>query len=178
MKKAEKPLYVENLAEEIKSATSVVLVDYTGLSVKMQQELKKRLKKVDASMTVVKNTLLKLALGKTPDTFDTPDTLDTLVAGPTALVITENDPIAPLQVLAKFAKEFDVPQLKVGIVEGSFQDKNALDKLAKLPGKNALFAQVVGSISAPLYSLTGTLQASMQNLISILEQAGHVASSK
>jgi len=169
MKKTEKPLYIENLAEEIKSASSVVLVNYAGLSVKMQQELKKRLKKIDASMTVVKNTLLKLAgeKAKSPSEALT----DTVLTGPTAMVITEEDPIAPLQVLAKFAKEFNIPQLKVGIVEGSFQDKVALEKLAKFPGKNALFAQVVGSISSPLYSLTGTLQAKMQDLISVLEQA-------
>jgi large subunit ribosomal protein L10 len=86
-------------------------------------------------------------------------------------VITEDDPIAPLQILAKFAKEFNVPQLKIGIVEGSYQDKNALNELAKFPSKNAMFAQVVGSISSPLYSLVGTLQASMQNLISVLRQA-------
>ena len=60
MKKAEKIKLVENLTENLKSATSVVLVDYTGLSVKKQQDLKKRLKEISASMEVVKNTLLTI----------------------------------------------------------------------------------------------------------------------
>ena len=121
MKKAEKPFFVANLTEQLKSATSVVLVDYTGLTVKMQQELKKRLKEISAGMSIVKNTLFKRAgsEAKIPE-----DTLsDTLLSGPTAMIITEADPIAPLQVLYKFSLEFEIPSFKVGIVEGGHQNK-------------------------------------------------------
>lgn len=169
MKKAEKPFFVENLAEELKSAESVILVDYSGLSVKMQQELKRRLTEVGAKMLVVKNTLFKLAgkAAKVPA-----ETLtDTILTGQTALVLSEEDPISSLHVLGKFAVEFEVPQLKVGIIEGSFQDKGTLTTLSKLPGKEALVAQVVGTIGAPMYSLVGTLEANMQKLVLVLEQA-------
>ena len=73
--------------------------------------------------------------------------------------------------LAKFASEFEIPQFKVGIVEKSFQDKESLIKLSMLPGKEALFAQVVGSIGSPLYGLVGTLQGNLQKLVFILDQA-------
>jgi large subunit ribosomal protein L10 len=168
MKKAEKSFFVQNLTEELKSASSVVLVDYSGLSVKMQQELKKRLRETGANMKVVKNTLFKRAglEAKSPKEVLT----DSVLSGPTATVITEEDPIAPLSILAKFAKEFNILELKVGIVEGSFQDKDSLSALSKLPSKKALYAQVVGSISSPLNELVYGLQANMQKLTLLLSE--------
>ncbi len=169
MNKQDKVEAVQALTTELKSATAVVLVDYAGLNVKSQQSLKNELKKVGAQMIVVKNTLFKLAgkEAKSPDEALT----DTVLAGPTAMVITKEDPIAPLQVLDKFIKENELPQFKVGIVESVFQDKNALIKLSKLPGKEVLAAQAVGAIAAPLYGLVGTLQGNMQKLVFILKSA-------
>lgn len=169
MNKTNKILQVENLKEQLKTATSVVLIDYTGLTVKAQQDLKKRLAEVGAKMEVVKNTLLKLA-GKEAGTPDEVIT-DTVLSGPVAIVVTQGDPIAPLQVLSKFAKEFEIPNLKVGIVEGKLQDKDALTILSTLPGKDVLFAQVTGAIGAPLYGLVGTLQGNLQKLVYILKEA-------
>lgn len=169
MKKSEKTFFVQNLTEELKSAKSAILIDFAGLSVAMQQELKARLKKVHATMTVVKNTLLKRAgkAAKMPK-----DSLtDTVLTGQTALVLAETDPISPLQVLAKFTEEFAVPSLKVGIIEGDFQDNETLVKLSKLPTKEVLLAQTVGSIAAPLNGIVGALQTNLQNLVNILGQA-------
>ncbi len=167
MKKAEKPLFVENLKEELKTATAVVLIDFQGLSVKLQQELKKRLKTQGAKLSVVKNTLFKIASEKA----DMPEGVhsDTVLSGPTAIVITESDPIAPLQVLSKFASEFEIPQFKVGVIEGKFQDKENLVFLSKLPPKNVLLGQAVGSISSPLYGIVYTLESNLQKLVFILK---------
>ncbi|MGD8744550.1 MAG: 50S ribosomal protein L10, partial [Candidatus Woesebacteria bacterium] len=97
MKKSEKTFFVQNLTQELKAASSVVLVDYSGLDVKSQQELQRKLSEVEAKMLVVKNTLFKLA-GKAAKVAE--ETLtDTVLSGPTALVITEADPIAPIQVI-------------------------------------------------------------------------------
>jgi len=169
MLKQQKKEFVKTLEFELKEASSVILVDYTGLSVKLQQQLKKNLKEVEANLMVVKNTLFKLAgqNAKVPEEA----TEDSVLSGPTAMIITQSDPIAPLQVLAKFAKTNQIPQFKVGIIEGSFQDKNQLDTLSKLPGKEALYAQAVGTISQPLNGIVYTLQTKMQDLISILKQA-------
>ncbi|BCX15030.1 MAG: 50S ribosomal protein L10 [Patescibacteria group bacterium] len=169
MKRTEKTLFVENLKEELKSSTSVVLIDFQGLSVKLQQDLKKRLKEVGAKMVVVKNTLFKIASkgANMPEEI----TSDTVLCGPSAIVITEGDPIAPLQVLAKFASEFEIPQFKVGVVEGKFQDKENLIALSKLPSKNVLLGQALGSISSPLYGIVATLQNNLQKLVFILDQA-------
>ena len=167
--KTTKNLLVDEIAEKIKSASSVVLVDFAGLSVKAQQELKSRLTEVGATMQVVKNTLFKLAGEKAKTSKEILS--DTVLSGPTAIVVTEKDPIAPLQVLSKFASEFEVPNLKVGIVEGNFQDKEELLKLSKLPGKDALFATVTGAVASPLFGLTGTLQGNLQKLVFVLKEA-------
>lgn len=159
-------MFVDNLSEELKNASSVVLLDHTGLTVKNQQELKKRLKKADAKMFIAKNTLFKIAGKKaklSPDLIS-----DSVLAGPTAFVLGEKDPISPIQIIYKFAKEFEVPNFKVALVEGFFQEKQSLEKLAQLPSKEVLFAQVVGAIASPMYEVIGVLRAKMQELVNIL----------
>lgn len=168
MKKAEKQFFVENLTEELKSAKSLVLINYSGLTVSAQQELKKRLSEVGAKMLVVKNTLLKRA-GEAAK-IDKEVLADTVLSGQTALVIASQDAISPLSVLGKFAKEFGVPSFKVGIIEGGFQNTDALIKLSNLPGRDALLGQLLGTLMGPEYGLVGTLNANMQKLVYILNE--------
>ncbi|MCX6705122.1 MAG: 50S ribosomal protein L10 [Candidatus Woesebacteria bacterium] len=172
MKKAEKVTFVENLQKELKSAKSVVLVNYAGLGVKAQQELKSRLTEVGGKMIVVKNTLLKIA-GESAG-IDKKILTDSILVVQTALVIATEDPIAPVQVLGKFAKEFvseaglPIPKFKVGVIEGSFQDEASLAKLSSLPGRDALLGQLLGTLMGPMYGITGTLSGNLQKLVFIL----------
>ena len=110
MKKLEKVTLVENLTKELEDAKSVVLVNYSGLNVKGQQELKRRLKEIGGKMVVVKNTLLKRA-GESAK-IDKGVMEEPILSGQTALVLGKDDPIAPIQVLGKFAKEFEFRSLK------------------------------------------------------------------
>ena len=167
MKKLEKIKFVENLVAELKGAKSVILVNYAGLTVAGQQDLKSRLKEVGGRLVVVKNTLLKRA-GETAK-IDGGILEDKVLSGQTALLIADEDPIAPIQVLGKFAKENEFPKFKVGVVEGSFQDEAALTKLSTLPGRDALLAQLLGSLVAPEYGLVGTLQGNLQKLVYVLK---------
>jgi len=161
-------MFVENLTAELKSSTAVVAVDYAGLTVKAQQDLKKRLKTVGARLEIVKNTLFRIASKEAGLTEEV--TSESVLKGPTALIITEGDPIAPIQILAKFMAEHEFPQLKVGIVENTFRTKEELITLSKLPSKETLFAQVVGATASPLYGMVGTLQGNIQKLLYILDQ--------
>lgn len=164
-----KQKFVENLAQELKNSKSTVVVDYSGMDVKTQQELKKRLKEVGGVMLVAKNTLFQIAAKKAK--LPEESVSEEVLKGQNAIILAAQDPISPLQILNKFSEEFEVPQLKIGVIEGIFQGKEALLKLSKLPSKDALFGQVVGAVSAPLYGLTYTLQANMRNLLSVLDQA-------
>ena len=171
MKKAEKPFFVSNLSEELKSAKSFVLVNFASLAVKPQQELKKQLAQVGAKMIVVKNTLFKRA-GEAAK-IDSQVLADTILTGQTALIVSEGDPFAFIQVLGKFAQEFAVPQMKVGIVEGAFQDSEALAKLSLLPNRDALLGQLLGTLMGPNYGLVATLQGNLQKLVYILKEVSN-----
>lgn len=167
MNKQNKTDLITKLSPKLKSATSIVFVNYAGLSVGLQQKLKLQLKAIGSDMTVVKNTLIKLA-GKEAGLSD--DVLtDEVLSGQTALIMTDGDAVAPIQVLGKFVKENQVPQFKVGVIEGAFQNKEALLKISTLPTKEVLYSQVVGSIMSPMYGLVGTLNGNMQKLLYILK---------
>jgi large subunit ribosomal protein L10 len=165
--KPEKAKLVKDLVEKIKSAKSTVFVDYSGMDVKSQQDLKKRLKEAGSSMLIVKNTLIKIA-GKEAKV--NPEALeDSILSGQTAIIFSDEDPVSPIQTLGKFIEETEMPSLKVGIVEGNFQDKDSLVRISKLPSKEILLGQVMGAISAPIYGLVGTLEANLQKLIWVLK---------
>ena len=168
MLKADKVTFVNDLTGQLKEAKGLLLVNYSGLGVKAQQDLKARLKETGAKMVVVKNTLLKRAgesAGIDKSLLD-----ESILQGQTALVIAGEDPVAPIQVIGKFAKEFETPKFKVGIVDGTFQDSNALSKISSLPGRDALLGQLLGSLMSNLYGLVGTLNTPMQTLVYTLDQ--------
>lgn len=166
MLKAQKVTLVDNLIAELKDAKSLVLVNYTGLNVKAQQELKKRLKEAGGRMVVVKNTLLKRAIESTK--IDSKLAADEILSGQTAIIIANDDPIAPVQVMGKFAKEYELPKFKVGVIDGSFQDSESLGKISLLPSRDALLGQVLGALMTPMYGLTSTLDGNLQKLVFIL----------
>jgi len=155
MKKAEKVLFTDNLTAELSSKKNFVLINYTGLTVKSQQELKKRLKEVGAKMLVVKNTLLKRASEAAK--LDKEILTDEILSGQTALVISEGDPISFIQVIGKFTKEFSVPQMKVGIIDGLFQNSLFLSQISILPSKDVLLSQLLGVLSGNLQKLVYVL---------------------
>ncbi|OGM33294.1 50S ribosomal protein L10 [Candidatus Woesebacteria bacterium RIFCSPHIGHO2_02_FULL_38_9] len=168
MKKQEKVAFVDNLTQELKSSKSLVLIDFTGLTVKKQQELQKRLKDIGSKMLVVKNTLFRRA-SETAKL--TPQILtDTILSGQTALVTTNADPITCVQILGRFSKELELLNFKAAIIEDSFYDKESLIKLSMLAGKDALFGQLMSLLAAPSYQLVGTLNSNMQKLVYLLEQ--------
>lgn len=166
MKKAEKVTFVDNLVNELQGAKSLVLVNYAGLGVKAQQDLKAKLKEVGGRMLVVKNTLLKRA-GQSAK-IDKEVLTDTVLSGQTALILADSDPIAPVQVLGKFAKESETPKFKVGIIDNKFFDSLSLSKLSNLPGRDILLSQLLGGLMSNLYGLVGTLQSPLQKLVYVL----------
>ena len=171
MNKTDKTLFIDNLSSDLKGVHSAILVNYSGLSVANQQQLKKRLKEVGARFIIVKNTLFRIAAEKSKLPKELSD--NSVVTGQNGLVLADDDPIKPLSIIAAFAKEFELPQIRVGIVEGSFQDQSQLTNLASLGGKDAIIGQLVGLMSAPAYNIVGTLQAKLQELTYILDSISH-----
>ncbi len=143
---------VEALSGKIKEATSVVFVDYKGITVAQDTELRKQFREAGVDYTVVKNTLTRFAAKENGYDFDE------VLNGTTSMASTTGDPIAPARIVCEFAKKNKLPMsIKGGVVEGSVLSAAQLSGFGELPSKNALVAQVLGTFLAPISSLAFVL---------------------
>ena len=147
-----KKAVVESLTGKIQDATSVVFVDYKGITVAQDTELRKQFREAGVEYSVVKNTLTNFAAKNAG--YDFSEVLN----GTTAMASTTGDPIAPARIVCEFAKKNkNVLSIKGGIVEGSVLTADQLNGFGELPSKNALVAQVLGTFLAPISSLAFVL---------------------
>ncbi len=143
---------VEALSGKIKEATSVVFVDYRGITVAQDTELRKQFREAGVEYSVVKNTLTRFATKENGYDFDE------VLNGTTAMASTTGDPIAPARIVCEFAKKNKLSlSIKGGVVEGSVLSADQLNGFGELPSKNALVAQVLGTFLAPISSLAFVL---------------------
>ncbi|MDE6318132.1 MAG: 50S ribosomal protein L10 [Lachnospiraceae bacterium] len=139
-----KPI-VEEIAAAVKDAQSVVLVDYRGLTVEQDTQLRKQLREAGISYKVYKNTMMNFAFKGTDC-----EALLPYLEGPSALAISTEDATAPARVLCKFAKTADALEVKGGIVEGIAYDANGIGEIAKIPSREELLSKLLGSIQSPI----------------------------
>lgn len=153
---SEKQAIVAELEKKLKDAASGVLVDYKGITVAEDTALRAELRKNDVDYAVVKNTLVRFALDDTGL-----GELDSVLNGTTALAVSNDDPIAPMRVINKFAKQFNGDKfiIKAGFMDGKVLPINDIMALAELPSKEVLQAQVLGTMLAPITSLAIVLKA-------------------
>ena len=147
-----KKAVVESLTGKIQEASSVVFVDYKGITVAQDTELRKQFREAGVEYSVVKNTLTNFAAKNAGYDFSK------VLNGTTAMASTTGDPIAPARIVCEFAKKNkNVLSIKGGIVEGSVLSVDQLNGFGELPSKNALVAQVLGTFLAPISSLAFVL---------------------
>ena len=139
-----KPI-VDEIAENISGAQSVVLVDYRGLTVEQDTQLRKQLREAGITYKVYKNTMMNFAFKGTDC-----ESLASLLEGPSAVAISKEDATAPARVLAKFAKTAPALELKGGVVEGVFYDAKGIGSIATIPSKEELLSKLLGSIQSPI----------------------------
>ncbi len=139
-----KPI-VEEIAENIKDAQSVVLVDYRGLTVEQDTQLRKQLREAGITYKVYKNTMMNFAFKGTDF-----ESLAPLLEGPSAVAISKDDATAPARVLAKFAKTAPALELKGGVVEGIYYDAQGMTGIASIPSREELLSKLLGSIQSPI----------------------------
>ena len=152
---SEKQAIVAALTETLKGASSGVLVDYKGITVAEDTALRHELRENGVGYAVVKNTLLRRAL----DDVDLGE-LDEVLNGTTSLAVTNDDPIAPMRIVNKYAKQLgDRFNIKAGFMDGKVLPLEDVYALADLPSKDALLGQVLGMMLAPITSLAIVLKA-------------------
>lgn len=161
--RADKVEAVARLKSSLDVAT-VILADYQGLNVKELSDLRKKLRDAGCGCTVVKNTLLRLAVADTQAAV-----LAEGLAGPTAVVFTDDDPVAAAKVLQDFKKSAKPVQVKSGVVDGNLCSAADIEALSKIPPKQELYAMVVGGLMSPITNLVGTMQSMTTQLVMTLK---------
>jgi len=163
MNKTEKQTIVDDLAVSLKRARTVYVTDFAGLNVARVTDLRRRLRKAGVEYVVVKNTLAKRALDDAGV-----EGLGGFLTGNTALALASDASVAA-KVLADFAKEFQKPAVKGGVVEGRAVSPEQVKRLAQLPSREVLLAELGGALQAPLAGFLGALQALLSNFAGALE---------
>ncbi len=143
---------VQAIADDVKDAAGVVLVDYRGLTVAEDTELRKQLREAGIIYKVCKNTMMKRAFEGTAFA-----ALDEHLEGPSAIAISKDDATAPARILAKFAKTAKALELKAGVVEGEFYDADGVQALASIPSREELLSKLLGSLQSPITNLARVL---------------------
>ncbi len=136
---------VDEIVAKVKDAKAAVLVDYRGLTVEQDTELRKQLREAGVSYKVYKNTMMKRAFEGTDFA-----QLDQLLDGPSALAIAEDDVTAPARIICKFAEKAKALEVKGAVVEGTYYDTNAVIDLSKIPSREELLSRLLGSMQSPI----------------------------
>ncbi|MBS4979961.1 MAG: 50S ribosomal protein L10 [Lachnospiraceae bacterium] len=161
---------VQAIAEDIQGAQSAVLVDYRGLTVAEDTELRKQLREAGVIYKVCKNTMMRRAFEGTEFAG-----LDSYLEGPSAIAISKDDATAPARILCKFAKDAKALELKAGVVEGTVYDSAALNELAKIPSRDELLSKFLGSIQSPITNFARVIKQIAEKDGEVVEAAAEEA---
>ena len=150
----QKQQMVADLSEKLKTATAGIFVDYCGLTVEEDTQLRNKLREASIKYAVVKNTLTKRAANDAGFS-----EFDEILNGPTALALSFDDVVAPARVLAEFAKDNEVFEIKAGFMEGRAMSLEEIDALSKIPSKDTLYAMLAGGLNATIAGLARAIDA-------------------
>ena len=143
---------VDEISAAIKDAQSLVVVDYRGLTVAEDTQLRKQLREAGVSYKVYKNTLVSRAVEGTEF-----ESLRDSLEGPNAFAVSTEDATAPARVLAEFAKKAPNLEIKAGVVEGTFYDAEGMKAIASVPSREVLLSKLLGSLQSPITNLARVL---------------------
>ena len=142
---AKKAQQVSEVAEQFKNATSVVVVDYLGITVEQATNLRTELRDAGVQFAVVKNSILSRAAKEAGL-----EGMDDIFKGPSAVAFSNDDVVAPAKILADFAKKVEALEIKAGVIEGKVSSKEEIEALAKLPNREGLLSMLLSVLQAPV----------------------------
>jgi large subunit ribosomal protein L10 len=166
MQKSEKEQVVAELTERLRTADTLIVADYRGLTNAQIDGLRTKVLESGARFSVVKNTLTRRAAEAAGA-----DALLALLTGPTAIAFVESDgdPVAVAKALGDAARDTKVLAIRGGILQGRELSADEVESLAKLPPLETLRGQVIGAILAPLNAFAGLVNAPLQNLVGLID---------
>ena len=153
---AEKEKFVDAFADELKAAKAILVINYLGLTVEEVTNMRKELRENDVNMKVVKNTYLRRAAAKAGI-----EGLDETFVGPTAVIYTDNaeDITEPARIVSKYEDNYDVIDIKGGMLEGKLTSKEEIKELAAIPGREGLLSMLVSVLQAPVRNFAYAVKA-------------------
>ena len=151
---AKKAQLVTEVAEQFKNASSVVVVDYLGITVEVATNLRAELRKAGVQFAVVKNSILSRAAKEAGL-----EGMDDIFKGPSAVAFSNEDVVAPAKILADFAKKVEALEIKAGVVEGKVSSKEEIEALAKLPSREGLLSMLLSVLQAPVRNTALAIKA-------------------
>ena len=143
---------VQEISENMKGAQAVVVVDYRGLTVAEDTQLRKTLRDAGVTYKVYKNTLVRRAIEGTEF-----ESLKDVLEGPNAFAISATDATAPARVISKFAKTAPKLEIRAGVIEGDFYDEAGMKAIADIPSREELLSRLLGSMQSPITNLARVL---------------------
>ena len=162
MKRTDKEQLVSELKEKIEGATALYYTDFTGLNVKRMTELRRRLKKANVEYVVIKNTLALRAVNES-------GLVGVRLRGPTGLVMAK-DPVEAAKILTEFAKTNDQrPTVKGGLFDGAAIDAAQVKRLASMPSREQMLAELGAGLQSPLSAMLGVMSSLLTNFAGALE---------
>jgi large subunit ribosomal protein L10 len=162
MKRNDKEQLVNELSGKIKGAQALYYTDFTGLNVKRMTDLRRRLRKAGVEYVVIKNTLALRAVTES-------GLVGERLKGPTGIVVA-TDAVAGAKVLTDFARENDQrPSVKGGMFDGRSIDSDQVKKLASMPSREQLLAELGGGLQAPLAAFAGALNGLLYTFVGALD---------
>ena len=156
----EKAGKVAELKDLLSSSKGAVLVDYCGLTVAEDTELRSKMREAGVTYIVVKNTLLRIAAKEAGI-----EGLDPVLEKNTAIAVAPEDPVSVAKIVCDFAKENKALVVKAGVLDGKVIDEAAIKALAELPPKEVLIAKMLGSMNAPISGFVNVLQGTIRNVV-------------
>ena len=162
MNKTQKQVLVAELTTKIKGAKALYYTDFTGLNVKRMTELRRRLRKAGVGYLVIKNTLALRAINEG-------GLIGPKLRGPTGVVVSK-DPVIAAKLLSDFAKEHDQkPVVKGGMLDGIAIDQAQVKKLASMPSREQMLAELGAGLQSPMVAFVGALSGMMYMMVGALE---------
>ena len=143
---------LEEISAQVEGAQCVLLVNYSGLTVAQDTQLRKELREAGVQYKVYKNTMMKRAFAGTDC-----EELSQHLEGTNAIAISATDATAPARILAKYAKQFPALELIAGVVEGNYNDQAGIQALSQVPSREELLGKLLGSIQSPITNFARVL---------------------
>lgn len=160
----EKAGKVAELKDLLTSSKGVVLVDYCGLTVAEDTELRSKMREAGVKYMVAKNTFIRIAAQEAGI-----EGLDAYLEHNTAVAFSAEDPVAPAKILNDFSKDHKALEIKAGILDGKVIGLDEVKAVAELPSREELLAKLVGNMQAPISGLVNVLQGTIRNFVYTLE---------